>query len=47
MWVEMVEAVWREAQTPTFNDLPTLAARMQLTIGSSEDDAGVDERKTR
>jgi hypothetical protein len=22
VWVEMVEAVWREAQTPTFNDLP-------------------------
>lgn len=23
VWVEMVEAVWREAQTPTFNDLST------------------------
>lgn len=46
VWVEMVEGVWREAQTPTLNDLPTLAARMQETIGCSAD-AEFDECKTR
>jgi hypothetical protein len=45
VWVEMMEAVWREAQTPTFNDLPRLAARMQDAIGCSED-ARFDECKT-